>query len=127
MSVKRYFHDCEPGSESYLPLGEHPEGMWVTYADHAAEVARLQARVRALEAARIAYASEFDGDVGSIHENIRKMKAHMRELQAALRLLWNWADDSIGSAYGTLSAKAVLDTTSAALAAVSAETEDDDG
>ena len=50
MSIKRYFHDCEPGSENYLPLGEHPEGMWVAYDDHAAEVERLQARVREMEA-----------------------------------------------------------------------------
>ena len=43
MSIKRYFHGCEPGSESYLPLCEHPEGMWVLYGDHVAEVERLTA------------------------------------------------------------------------------------
>ena len=55
-----------------------------------------------------------------------RLTAERDEAREALRLLWNWANDSIGSAYGTLSSKAVLDTTSAALAAVSAETEDDD-
>ena len=54
-----------------------------------AEVERLQARERELEAARIAYASEFDGDVGSIHENIRKMKTRVRELEAENERLTN--------------------------------------
>ena len=41
-------------------------------------------RVGELTAARIAYASEFDGDVGSIHENIRKMKKRMKVLEGVL-------------------------------------------
>ena len=34
----------------------------------------LRERIAELEAARIAYASEFDGDVGNIHQNIRTLK-----------------------------------------------------
>lgn len=40
-----------------------------------------------LEAARFAYASEFDGDTGSIHENIRKVKAENQRLREALLLI----------------------------------------
>jgi len=40
-------------------------------------------RIAELEAARIAYASEFDGDVGRIHENIRKLKAENERLREA--------------------------------------------
>ena len=61
-----------------------------------------------------------------LEAEVERVTAERDEAREALRLLWNWANDSIGSAYGTLSSKAVLDTTSAALAAVSAETEDDD-
>jgi len=35
---------------------------------------KLQERIGQLEAARTAYASEFDGDVGSIHQSIRNLK-----------------------------------------------------
>ena len=44
----------------------------------------LRVRIAQLEAARLAYASEFDGDVGSIHDNIRKLKAENAELKDAL-------------------------------------------
>lgn len=40
-----------------------------------------QAIIDELRAARIAYASEFDGDTGSIHENIRKLKAQLLDHQ----------------------------------------------
>ena len=43
-------------------------------------------RIRELEAARFAYASEFDGDVGSIHENIRKLKAENAKLRKAIAI-----------------------------------------
>ena len=33
-----------------------------------------------LQATRIAYASEFDGDVGSIHQNIRELKQKLKQL-----------------------------------------------
>jgi hypothetical protein len=42
----------------------------------------LEQRSGGLRAARIAYASEFDGDVGSIHENIRAMKAQNARLKS---------------------------------------------
>lgn len=57
-----------------------------------AELSLRQKRIAALEAARIAYASEFpaDGegnpDVGSIHENIRALKARYEELSVRDRL-----------------------------------------
>lgn len=41
------------------------------------------ARVAELEAARVAYASEFDGDVGNIHASIRALKAKEVELKSA--------------------------------------------
>lgn len=46
--------------------------------------ARLMARVAELEAALVAYASEFDGDVGSIHQNIRAMGAENERLREAI-------------------------------------------
>ena len=55
-----------------------PEGFW-----H--DIDRLIAMVRERDAARFAYASEFDGDVGSIHQNIRLMKARISQLESALR------------------------------------------
>ena len=55
-------------------------------ADYKSMAELLRAKVESLEAARIAYASEFplneEGlpDVGSIHENIRALKAKLRAL-----------------------------------------------
>lgn len=52
----------------------------------AEEIQELRSRIDGLEAARIAYANEFelnsDGepDVGSIHQNIRKLKAENKDL-----------------------------------------------
>ena len=112
---------------AYLGEHHHPDLTYKARLDELvpqyraleAEVERLQARERELEAARIAYASEFDGDVGSIHENIRKMKARVRELEAALRDIASYAEDDGGCCpYG-------CDTPTiakAALAAVSEET-----
>jgi len=40
-----------------------------------------------LEASRFAYASEFDGDEGSIHQNIRYLKEQNKALKEALRML----------------------------------------
>jgi hypothetical protein len=54
-----------------------------------AELRRQHARISGLEAARIAYASEFkpdadgDPDVGNIHANIRALKAQLASTQAA--------------------------------------------
>jgi len=42
----------------------------------------LSSLVAGLEAARRAYASEFDGDVGSIHGNIRKLKKERDDYKA---------------------------------------------
>lgn len=50
---------------------------------HEADAGAIEER-DALRAARIAYASEFDGDVGSVHENIRRLKARCAELEARL-------------------------------------------
>ncbi len=44
---------------------------------------RALARVNELEAARVAYASEFDGDVGNIHARIRALKVKAAELESA--------------------------------------------
>ena len=52
--------------------------------DYENTIAHLDERIAELGAARLAYASEFDGDVGSIHENIRKLKAEKARLQALL-------------------------------------------
>ena len=57
--------------------GTYPDGPVLT-----ADVSELFDRIAELEAARFAYASEFDGDVGSIHENIRALKAKVAELEA---------------------------------------------
>lgn len=49
------------------------------------EIDELRSRINGLEAARIAYASEFElnvegePDVGSIHQNIRKLKQNLDE------------------------------------------------
>lgn len=53
----------------------------------------LQQRIRGLEASRIAYASEFDGDVGSIHQNIRELKARADRLEAESARLRHAAEE----------------------------------
>ena len=100
---------------------------------HHKEIERLQARVQEFEAARIAYASEFDDDVGSIHENIRKMKARVRELEAAVDAVRNLISNSEGVAglhlngdvapWDELMEGGEYEAWLGALAAVSAETE----
>lgn len=63
-----------------------------------AENKRLRKRISGLEAARIAYASEFpadsDGnpDVGSIHQNIRRLQGDA-ERYRFLRIDDNWGED----------------------------------
>lgn len=47
-------------------------------------ISDLGREVNALESSRVAYSSEFDGDVGSIHENIRAMKAKCNKLEQEL-------------------------------------------
>lgn len=65
-------------------------GDLVKYDDHAAIVAQLEERNSGLEAARLAYASEFplnskgEPDVGSIHQNIRKLKSYYAQLETDL-------------------------------------------
>ena len=81
------------GERGYSLAASLPEGT-LLYAAPAAPIAaaqvqedmrRLRNRVSELEAARIAYASEFplttdgDPDVGNIHANIRKLKAQVQE------------------------------------------------
>jgi len=46
-----------------------------------AKVDELQATITKMKAQRIAYASEFECDEGSIHENIRTLKATITELR----------------------------------------------
>lgn len=58
--------------------------------DESKAVKRMQEaekRTGELEAARIAYASEFDGDVGDIHQNIRKLKAYKDQLEEVVYLV----------------------------------------
>lgn len=45
-----------------------------------AHIEDLQSRILELEATRVAYASEFDGDTGNIHQNIRELKAKLEKL-----------------------------------------------
>jgi hypothetical protein len=45
------------------------------YEEAQREIGELKSLVLSHKAARIAYANEFDGDVGSIHQNIRKLKS----------------------------------------------------
>ena len=76
-------------------------------------IAQLEERNSGLEAARIAYAGEFalnsegEPDVGSIHQNIRKLKADYAQLEADLedarkdhaRYQWiqDWLESSISA------------------------------
>lgn len=45
-------------------------------------IGEIEAEVSALKAQRAAYASEFDGDEGSIHQSIREMKADVDRLRS---------------------------------------------
>lgn len=63
-----------------------------------AELAEVRERVGQLESARIAYASEFDGDVGNIHASIRKMKADAATLQSKLACLAGVIQERDGAA-----------------------------
>lgn len=86
--IQRYDIFQEEFKNSYLE--ECANGDLVKYKDHAAIVAQLEERNSGLEAARLAYASEFplnskgEPDVGSIHQNIRKLKADYAQLEADL-------------------------------------------
>ena len=76
------------------PYAQQHNSVSIAQAETLREVADaflvMAARVAELEAARIAYASEFspDGeglpDVGSIHQNIRALKTRVAELQSSL-------------------------------------------
>lgn len=74
----------------------------------------LRAEVVELRAARIAYASEFpeakDGlpDTGSIHANIRSLKARAERLAEALRLIESAKDRGFGIDYARGVAQSVL-------------------
>jgi len=65
-------------------------------ADLLRRIPELEAERDGLNAARFAYASEFgfdeDGqpDVGSIHQNIRALKAERDQLRAELEHRFNW-------------------------------------
>ena len=59
------------------------------------DIDKLLERTEGLEAARVAYAKEFplkDGepDVGSVHENIRKLKAEKVKLRELVDKVGNW-------------------------------------
>ena len=62
------------------PTTKKVNGRWYDINQAADRIAELEQQVEALEAARFAYASEFDGDKESIHENIRKMKQQVEAL-----------------------------------------------
>ncbi len=62
------------------PTTKKVNGRWYDINQAADRIAQLEQQVEALEAARFAYASEFDGDKESIHENIRKMKQQVEAL-----------------------------------------------
>lgn len=86
--------DMVPLPGGGMTLGESENGPLFWRADverWAASNASLQARVDALEAARRAYASEFplvfgEPDVGSIHANIRALKAQLASHAGAFNL-----------------------------------------
>lgn len=86
--IQRYDIFQEEFKNSYLE--ECANGDLVKYDDHAAIVAQLEQRNSGLEAARFSYASEFllnskgEPDIGSIHKNIRKLKADYAQLEADL-------------------------------------------
>ena len=98
------------------PLPRKPTGKlafaYQTIATLDKSRADLEAELSALKAARIAYASEFppnedgDPDVGSIHQNIRALKAENKRLLELLEIClvfiedagiddgnWKWLDD----------------------------------
>ncbi len=62
-------------------------------AKHLAQIDALERERSELKTARMAYASEFDGDVGSIHENIRKFKVEHDALRAELDALKAWKEE----------------------------------
>lgn len=55
-------------------LDERQLKPYITLEDMTERAVKAEKRVAALEAARQSYADLFDGDVGSIHENIRNLK-----------------------------------------------------
>ena len=114
MSIQRWHLEAVTLIQKRARMVRIDRGEWVRYDDHAAEVARLQARERELEAdPRLAVSSE---DMWRVAANA----VRVRELETALRELARYADDAIGTAYGTLRASMVRDI---ALAALGAETE----
>ncbi len=77
------------------PTTKKVNGRWYDINQAADRIAQLEQRVEALEAARFAYASEFDGDKESIHENIRKMKQQVEALKADCRFLLGFAPKDV--------------------------------
>ena len=88
--LTRYEPDISCGPPCVGTMEEIESGNYYLVADverllgaRAGELVKAKARISELEAARIAYASEFpltddgDPDIGSIHTNIRKLKAQV--------------------------------------------------
>ena len=101
MSIQRWhaYIEDDDGDDLFVSHQQDVKGGWVRYDDHAAEVERLQARERELEAALRAMFHEYEG-------------------------VFDMAVPSMHQSDGAKRAEALA---RAALAAVSAETEDDDG
>jgi len=67
-------------SETRAHYEQYVVAMGQNLEDRDVEIERLRVELGQHKAARVAYASEFDGDVGSIHENIRKLKKERAEI-----------------------------------------------
>lgn len=90
-------------------------------AKHDAEMERLRERVGRLEAARRAYASEFalkDGepDVGSIHENIRKLREENERLRDQRKALFDAAQMALGEPKRYYNCTAIMEALRSAIA-----------
>ena len=104
MSIKRYqFTDVRH-------IQEAADGNLVAYDDHAAEVERLEA-----------HAEDLALGLASVEAEVERLQARVRELEAALREIRDqeWTENVLDPQWAARIA-------TAALAAVSAETEDDD-
>ena len=80
--VHPHVHEEYPCSICMAERQQHDQQQSHEQQEHIEQ--QMAVRIKELEAARSAYASEFDGDVGSIHESIRKLKQERDQLQAKL-------------------------------------------
>ena len=126
MSVQRWhaYIEDDDGDDLFVSHQQDAQGQWVRYDDHAAEVQRLRDALERLESDNESSEGLLDMQSEIIEEQrveVERLQARERELETALREIRDqeWTENVLDPQWAARIATATL-------AAVSAETEDDD-